>query len=480
MAASNILASNSFADFHLEVGSGRVLVLKSPAGELRAGFRAPFSKWEAEALRDWMAQARANDRRIGGRPGASLDLANPQQLGEILFRALFSNEIYSLYKSSRALARDRGEGLRIKLNLADPEVEALPWELLYDPSEDYLVLTPNVTLARYISVPLAARPTQVTRPLRILLAAGKPDGLDLEAEVRAIQVAVAPLVEANEVQLTALTHATLPEVLEHMQRQPFHMFHFLGHGEGPTETSPAHLLFWGPNNSDAYQPVDQIWRVLRQQEALRLVWLNSCSGAEGQSSNLNGPLASAAARLVTIGVSAVVANQVRISDSAAIQFARAFYRQLALYKPVDVALSAARLSVSTYSLGSLEWATPVLYMRAPDGVLFAPPEEPAPSVAEAASPVGGSSVVDFGVSNKYGSISIGDVAGRDIIKGNSYNFQGSLYERLRDQLRALQRRRAKIERQHAVAPDDPDLGAELASLHDEIARLESQISRLSS
>jgi uncharacterized membrane protein HdeD (DUF308 family) len=64
----------------------------------------------------------------------------------------------------------------------------------------------------------------------------------------------------------------------------------------------------------------------------------------------------------------VVAMQYQITDHAAIEFSRAFYESLADGLPVDTAVTEARVSVSMDSM--LEWGTPVLYMRSPDGRLF--------------------------------------------------------------------------------------------------------------
>jgi hypothetical protein len=62
--------------------------------------------------------------------------------------------------------------------------------------------------------------------------------------------------------------------------------------------------------------------------------------------------------------------QREISDEAAIHFARKLYRSLATGSPVDAAVAEARKAVSLALPTSVEWATPVLHMRSPDGILF--------------------------------------------------------------------------------------------------------------
>jgi hypothetical protein len=73
--------------------------------------------------------------------------------------------------------------------------------------------------------------------------------------------------------------------------------------------------------------------------------------------------------LIQQGVPAVVAMQFEITDRAAIAFSDDFYASLVLGLPVDVAVNEARKSIYAQP-NATEWATPVLYLRSPDGVLF--------------------------------------------------------------------------------------------------------------
>ena len=108
-------------------------------------------------------------------------------------------------------------------------------------------------------------------------------------------------------------------------------------------------------------------RLLADHAPLRLAVLNACEGARGSGRDV---FSGTAATLVRMGLPAVVAMQYAVTDRAAIQFARAFYRALAAAQPADAAVAAARQAVSLAAPESLEWATPVLYLRAPDAVLF--------------------------------------------------------------------------------------------------------------
>jgi hypothetical protein len=61
--------------------------------------------------------------------------------------------------------------------------------------------------------------------------------------------------------------------------------------------------------------------------------------------------------------------QYEISSLAAIEFSRSLY-EIADGMPVDAAVAEARRAVSVSARNSVEWGTPVLHMRSPDGVLF--------------------------------------------------------------------------------------------------------------
>jgi len=112
--------------------------------------------------------------------------------------------------------------------------------------------------------------------------------------------------------------------------------------------------------------------LLHDHRTLRLAVLNSCEGARATTGD---PFASLAASLVRQGIPAVTAMQFEISDRAACTFAEEFYAALAQGYPVDAALAEARKAI--YCLPEdVEWGTPVLYMRSPDGVLFDVVEQP--------------------------------------------------------------------------------------------------------
>ena len=108
-------------------------------------------------------------------------------------------------------------------------------------------------------------------------------------------------------------------------------------------------------------------RLLADHKPLRLVLLNACEGARGGSQDI---FSSTASILVRRGIPAVVAMQYPITDRVAVEFAGSFYESLADGLPVDAAVAEARKAVSIAVTDTVEWGTPVLFMRAADGAMF--------------------------------------------------------------------------------------------------------------
>jgi CHAT domain-containing protein len=110
----------------------------------------------------------------------------------------------------------------------------------------------------------------------------------------------------------------------------------------------------------------QIGTLFKNYPETRLILLNACEGARNSRED---PLSGVATALVVRGIPAVVGMQFEISDRAAITFSSEFYSALVDGLPVDAALAEARQAIF-FLPNWIEWATPVLFMRSNDGVLF--------------------------------------------------------------------------------------------------------------
>ena len=161
------------------------------------------------------------------------------------------------------------------------------------------------------------------------------------------------------------------------------MLHFVGHGGFDATAGEGVLALTDDTGRSAVLGATEFGRLLADHQSLRLVVLNSCLGAKASGADV---FSSTSSVLVRRGVPAVLAMQYQISDQAALEFSRSFYEAVADGMPIDAAVADARKAVSLSARNSVEWATPVLHMRSPDGVLFRIERPPSAVVADAARP----------------------------------------------------------------------------------------------
>lgn len=368
-----------YLDFDLEIGPGSegtypVAVLRSPAGETRTTARLPFHEQTLEQVRSRLQVALL--RSSGGRRQTlSPDEQAVQSFGQQLFDALFSGDVRSCYDFSRQQAVQREKGLRLRLRIQAPELATLPWEFLYDARQgEYPCLSGQTPIVRYLDLPQPVVPLRVEPPLRILGVIASPsdlDPLDVEHERSRFQQALAPLEAQGLVKLVWLRGQTWQELQRAMWAGPWHVFHFIGHGGFDATADEGVIALANEQGTTHLLRASELGRLLANHASLRLALLNACEGAHSSETDL---FSSTAATLARRGIPAVLAMQYAISDHAAIEFTRVFYEALAAGIPVDAAVSEARTAISVGGRHTLEWGTPVLYSRAPDGVLFNVPK----------------------------------------------------------------------------------------------------------
>jgi formylglycine-generating enzyme required for sulfatase activity len=366
-----------YLDFEIEIGLGQgreypLAVIRSPGGEARQRMVFPFDEL---TLRDRLKDLEIALLRSSGN---RRQIINPhertvQEFGQKLFDALISDEIRSRYDVSQREAAQRGLGMRIKLRIQPPELASLPWEFLYDQRQaEYVCLSRQTPLVRYIELPKVIQPLSISSPLQILGLTASPAGLaglDIENEKQRVEIALDDLVSSGQVQITWLEHATRRTLQRSMRQGPWHILHFIGHGGFDTTTDEGLIALESEQGELDRLPATLLARLLADHASLRLVVLNSCDGAQGGKTDV---FSSTASLLVRRGIPAVLAMQYEITDRAAIEFARGFYEALADGFPVDASTAEARKSVSLGQTNTIEWGTPVLYMHTPDGVLFKP------------------------------------------------------------------------------------------------------------
>lgn len=367
------MSITSFFNFDLRIertdGRYRARVSYSPAGEATNTFDSPFAQDDLNTLLRAAGQTRGVGIVSTDQTPTPADAV--RSLGGTLFLSVFQGDVQDALLRSRDAARRENKGLRIRLRLTDvPELAQLPWEYLYDARRDDFLATSNRTpIVRYMDLPEAVQPLDVAPPLRIVVMIASPSDhpqLDTKQEWRRLNDALSPLIESRHIALDRLEQATLPALQRKLQEQQYHVFHYIGHGDYDAQSQEGVLLLEDDAGTGVRVDGRRLGVLLRDHASLRLVVLNACRGARSADTD---PFAGTAQTLVQRRIPAVIAMQFEITDEAAITFAHDFYGALANGYPVDAALAEARKAI--YFQGNdVEWGTPVLFMRSPDGRLF--------------------------------------------------------------------------------------------------------------
>jgi hypothetical protein len=364
-----------YLDFELEIGNASTLaypvsVVRSPAGETR---EALFVQFDQAKLESRLKDLQIALLRSGGRHRQipSSQERSVQDFGKELFNSVVVGDVRSRFDISLNRAVEQGKGLRIKLRIRAPQLTSLPWEYLYDDRRaEFLALSRDTPVVRYLEVPQPVQPLVIEPPLRILAMVASPrelPELDVEHERRRLDEAIARSRRSGVLHLEWLEGESWRDLQQAMRGETWHVFHFIGHGGFDPLRDEGFVAIRGEAGGIRALRATELGRLLVDHRALRLVVLNSCEGARGGAEDV---FSSCASILIRRGLPAAIAMQSEISDRAAIEFSAEFYASIAEGLAVDVAVTEARKAISLGLEDSVEWGTPVLHMRSSDGALF--------------------------------------------------------------------------------------------------------------
>ena len=302
-----------------------------------------------------------------------------RQVGETLFKALFRGQIWDLFHSLW-LQRDQGDvqkSLRLRLNIDEAAIELaeLPWEMMQ--WQDVFLATQISTLVTRQLLNLDygnIKTLTVAGTPRVLIVIPGGSGLQTDVEEAAI---VASLEKAGIPYDILKDKVTLQSLDDALANGNYAILHFIGHATFQVDESGeihGRLRFNAPEEDEDWAPGTDLQAMLGNHQHLKLVVLNACHTGEISPRPDAAPgFWGVIPALLRAGLPAVIAMQYAIRDDVAAIFAETFYKRLsagAWAGHVDVALTLARNSCFLAFPNDRGFATPVLYLRSEDGVIF--------------------------------------------------------------------------------------------------------------
>ncbi len=308
---------------------------------------------------------------------AALD---PIQYGTFLFEALFpldKDDLLAGYREALAINGHEEKRLRFRLHVATNaprDLHDLHWEFLYDPKRrTALGRSREIAFSRYLGLPIATATATDEKP-RLLVVLSTPSNLseyslaelDRETMRQSLTGALGSL--GDDVAYEFLDGpATLGRICDRLVAGNFHVLHLQAHGHVCKDRETASLVLEKDDGRADFVDEEHFAEIFGGERTLRLVTLLAChSGVQ----TAEDPFSGLGAALVGRGIPAVVAMRRAISIDAATLFTEHFFRNLARSGYVDTAANEARQQLHLANRDDLEWGTPALFMRLPDGFLW--------------------------------------------------------------------------------------------------------------
>jgi CHAT domain-containing protein len=155
-----------------------------------------------------------------------------KEFGRILYDLVFQEKIGSLFqKSLGQVLTNQDEGLRIRLRIAPPELNRLPWEFLHD-GKRFLATSTKIPLTRFIELDEPIPELSTVLPIKVLIVIPEGSGLDTDKERDDIIEELNKLNRQGEVVGYKVLdgRVTRSEIRKALREDKYHVFHFIGHG----------------------------------------------------------------------------------------------------------------------------------------------------------------------------------------------------------------------------------------------------------
>ena len=312
-----------------------------------------------------------------------------QDLGISLWQWLFAGSTQNSLAQSQGIAIGKNKPLRLRLEIRDPNMIPLPWEIMQPEAGK-----PAISLNRQLL--LFSRTTndveRISAPtardsLKILLVLGHnpqkygntdTTHLQLDHEADILTQVIEQHLQSEEnlnrfvypvsASVERLVQPTPAQLTSKLETGGYNILFYAGHG---IQAPDGGLLFLRP---DAAINGTELAQVLIRTKVTLAVF-NACLGAQpdlvGSRTIERSSLAEV---LIHHGVPAVLAMRDSIADREALSFIEALTAALAQRMVIDEAVAIARQQLLTlYKFNQPAWTLPILYMHPEfDGELIKP------------------------------------------------------------------------------------------------------------
>ena len=318
-----------------------------------------------------------------------------QSLGIHLWQWVFDGAILSSWERSRGMAMGQHTQLQFRLEIRDPDLIALPWEIMQrEAGQAAISLSQDVLFSRTISQVEPLPELRTDRGVNILLVLGHDHQLQLDQEASLLKKV---LLEGRPGGATHLGYApctvktlmqpTGAELIDELETKAYNVLFYAGHGL-PDPDGGSLFLGSGLKINGI-----ELAQVLTR-TGVKLAVFNACWGAQPAVINHQAiPVSSLAEVLIGHGVPAVLAMRDEIADAESHSFIQTFALSLRSRKSIGEAVAVARQELLTlYKFNQPAWTLPVLYLHPDfDGELIKTVDEgitelPDTAVFEVATP----------------------------------------------------------------------------------------------
>jgi CHAT domain-containing protein len=303
-------------------------------------------------------------------------LKNLKELGKILFKYTFQDQILDLLNVAIGQAISSRSDVVLRLMIASDFLNIIPWELFHN-NDNYLCHAYDVVRHPFIQQPVR-RPMASDGNLRLLFVGANPlNDIYVKGQIEAVEAAVKN--EYSELE-KLIENSTYKNIASGIY-DGVDILHFLAHGkcEYDGDSLKYHFLVFSEDEDKRYDkmPVEMLESFCRV-NPMRLVILSACRSDQAVIYKNRGSIKkqiekldkanyqSMAHALIRTGVPCVIGMSHPISKLGAEILTRRFYRTVVERKEsIYKAVRQVRLELFAHmdSLPPSDWLTPVLYSR---------------------------------------------------------------------------------------------------------------------